>query len=95
RDAMAPFMPREIAYRRTKIGFNSPIVEWMKGPLKEFFLDITDNDDFRNCDLIEPSEVRKKVEKVIYGQDATIGDGEQAFSALYPYLWEKYVIKAG
>ena len=29
RDAMAPFMPKEIAYRRTKIGFNTPIVEWM------------------------------------------------------------------
>ncbi len=95
RDAMAPFMPEDITYRRTKIGFNSPIVEWMKGPLKDYFLDTTDNDDFRNCDLIDPTDVRKKVEKVIYGESVTIGDGEQAFSALYPYLWEKNVIKAG
>ncbi|MCR4738893.1 MAG: asparagine synthase (glutamine-hydrolyzing) [Lachnospiraceae bacterium] len=93
RDAMAPFMPHEIAYRKTKIGFNSPIVEWMQGPLKEYFLDTVSGEDFRQCGLIDPADVREKVMKVIGDRLATVADGEIAFSALYPYLWEKNVIK--
>ncbi|MCR5734990.1 MAG: asparagine synthetase B, partial [Lachnospiraceae bacterium] len=93
RDAMAPFMPHEIAYRKTKIGFNSPIVEWMQGPLREYFLDMVSDEDFKQCMLIDPSDVREKVKKVTDDKTATVADGEIAFSALYPYLWEKNVIK--
>ena len=93
RDAMAPYMPHDIAYRRTKIGFNTPIVEWMQGPLKEYFTDITDSVSFRNCDLIDPGEVEQKVSDVIKDPSATFAMGEQAWSSLYPYLWEQNVLK--
>lgn len=93
RDAMAPYMPKEIAYRRTKIGFNSPIVEWMKGPMKEYFMDEIRSSSFEGCSLIKPESVRKKVEQVINDPAATFAMGEQAFSELYPYLWEKAVLK--
>ncbi|MBQ7562402.1 MAG: asparagine synthase (glutamine-hydrolyzing) [Lachnospiraceae bacterium] len=93
RDAMSPFMPKEITYRKTKIGFNTPIVEWMKGPLREYFTDLTDSQDFRNCDLIRPGETRDAVMKVINDPAASFADGEKAFSMLYPYLWEKNVIR--
>lgn len=93
RDAMAPYMPKEIAYRKTKIGFNTPIVEWMQGPLKEYFEDMIHSESFRNSNLIHPDYVRGLVENVIQKKDATFAMGEQAFSALYPYLWEQYVLK--
>lgn len=32
-------MPKEIAYRRTKLGFNAPILDWMRGPYRQFFED--------------------------------------------------------
>ncbi len=89
RDACAPFMPGSIAYRRTKIGFNTPIVEWMQGPLREYFTDMVGSTDFANCDLIEAQNVRAMVENVIHNEKATFLDGEKAFSALYPYLWSK------
>ncbi|MCR5420168.1 MAG: asparagine synthase (glutamine-hydrolyzing) [Lachnospiraceae bacterium] len=92
RDAMAPFMPKEIAYRRTKIGFNTPIVEWMQGPLKEYFTDITASSDFRECDLIDPEQTAAKVRAVIDDPGATFAMGEIAFSSLYPYLWQKNVL---
>ncbi|MCR5507648.1 MAG: asparagine synthase (glutamine-hydrolyzing) [Lachnospiraceae bacterium] len=91
RDAMAPFMPKEIAYRRTKIGFNTPIVEWMQGPLKEYFTDIITSESFRTCTLIDPSSVAAAVSAVINDKDATFAMGERAWSMLYPYLWEKNV----
>ena len=84
RDAMAPYMPKEIAYRRTKIGFNTPIVEWMKGPLKDYFTDMTASVSFNNCDLIDPSSVRRMVAEVIEDPKATFAMGERAFMRLYP-----------
>lgn len=93
RDAMAPYMPKEIAYRRTKIGFNTPIVEWMQGPLKEYFTDIISSSDFAGCSLIDSASVRSDVEKVINNKNATFAMGEAAFVRLYPYLWEKAFLK--
>lgn len=93
RDAMAPYMPHDIAYRRTKIGFNSPIVEWMQGPLKEYFTDIITSESFNTCDLIDSQKVRADVENVINNKAATFAMGESAFSGLYPYLWEQSFIK--
>ena len=92
RDAMAPYMPHDIAYRRTKIGFNTPIVEWMQGPLREYFTDIITSSSFKTCDLIDAASVSSKVSQVVNDSAATFAQGEQAFSALYPYLWEKNVL---
>ena len=93
RDAMAPYMPEEIAYRRTKIGFNTPIVEWMQGPLREYFLDTVNSENFRSCDIINPGRVRKMVTDVISDPKASFISGEEAWSALNPYLWLKAVEK--
>ena len=89
RDALESIMPGEVVRRRTKIGFNTPVVEWMKGPLREYFTDTVNDQAFRNCDLIDPASVKNKVLRVISDPDATLWMGEQAWSALYPYLWER------
>lgn len=88
RDAMAPFMPKDIAYRKTKIGFNTPIVEWMQGPLKEYFIDKINSQDFANCNYIDQKRVRSEILNVINNNSATFADGEKAWSDFYPYLWE-------
>ena len=93
RDAMAPYMPQDIAYRKTKIGFNTPIVEWMQGPMREYFEDVISSEAFRSCDLIRPEQVKAQVEQVIHNEKATFIMGEEAWSALYPYLWEQAVLK--
>lgn len=93
RDAIAPYMPHEIAYRRTKIGFNTPIVEWMKGPLRDYFTDMIGSVSFSNCDLIDPATVKRKVMSVIEDDSATFEAGETAFMSLYPYMWEQDFLK--
>jgi asparagine synthase (glutamine-hydrolysing) len=93
RDAVAPFMPREVAYRKTKIGFNTPIVDWMKHQLKEYFLDEINSSGFQSCSLINSSEVKENVEKVIFNDNATYSEGEIAWTKFMPYLWEKSLIK--
>lgn len=93
RDAIAPYMPHDIAYRRTKIGFNTPIVEWMKGPLRDYFTDMINSVSFGNCDLIDPATVKAKVMHVIEDEKATFEAGETAFMSLYPYMWEQDFLK--
>ncbi|MEM5871823.1 MAG: asparagine synthase (glutamine-hydrolyzing) [Candidatus Aenigmatarchaeota archaeon] len=94
RDALKDIMPQEVVWRTTKIGFNTPIVDWMKNEWKEFLLDNLYSTDFENCNLIDKFETRKKVEKVINDEKATFSDGEQAWISLMPYLWEKSLVKS-
>ena len=76
RDAMAPYMPQEIAYRRNKIGFNSPIVDWMRGPLRSFFLDTLNSQGFKQCALVDPLRASKLVHHVMNESNATFSRGE-------------------
>lgn len=95
RDAMAPYMPLEVAYRKTKIGFNSPIVDWMKGPLKTFFLDTISSQSFSSSGLVDSKEVRRAIRYVIDNPEAKFSDGELAWTMLMPYLWERAILKRG
>lgn len=93
RDAVAPFLPHEVAYRKNKVGFNTPIVEWMKGPLRSYFLDALASTSFRTSTLINPTDVSRHVRQVIDDENATYAMGESAWTELMPYLWEQAVIK--
>ena len=39
--AMGGLLPRQIMERKDKMGFPVPLVEWLKGPVSEFFQDVT------------------------------------------------------
>jgi len=95
RDAMARYMPREIAYRKTKIGFHSPLVDWMQGPLKGYMLDTISSSAFRQCQLIDPADVANKIRSVIDNPAAKFTEGERAWTMLTPFLWEQAVIRRG
>ncbi|MEP7108054.1 MAG: asparagine synthase (glutamine-hydrolyzing) [Ferruginibacter sp.] len=89
RDAVAPYMPKTIVERKDKIGFNTPITEWLKGPWKSFFMDHIYSNDFRQCSLINNKEVQHQVEKAINDPDADFNDGNIAWYGMQPYFWQK------
>jgi asparagine synthase (glutamine-hydrolysing) len=93
RDALARYMPEQVAYRKTKIGFNSPIVDWMQGPLKPFMLDTIASQSFKECRLIDPKRVADSIRRVMDNATATLADGVDAWTMLTPYLWERALIK--
>lgn len=93
RDALKDFMPPEIAFRKSKIGFNTPIVDWMKGPWKEWLKDIVHSDTFSHCQLIDPDPVKKQVLEVIAQPNPGFLQGEQAWKSLSPYLWQEAIHK--
>lgn len=92
RDALSPFMPHEIAYRKTKIGFHSPMVDWMKGPLRQFMLDTVSSRPFLECDLVDSYALADDVKRTIASSEVQFSDGERIWAALSPYLWERAVI---
>ena len=93
RDAVAPFMPQEIAYRRGKIGFNAPILDWIKGAYKEFFLDITSSSDFINSSLVaNPSKTRGLLMDVIAGKTG-FHEASMVWNEIQIFMWEQVFIK--
>ncbi len=85
-------MPEEIAYRKTKIGFNSPVVDWMKGPLKTYFLDTISSRAFNECDIINITRTRKRIKNVINNPLSTFAEGEKAWTSIMPFFWKQALI---
>ena len=94
RQAMDPYVPKEVIWRKSKIGFNTPFAEWMKGSWKEYLLDMVASSDFSNSDVVDSAAVRKQIEGVILGNAVQYNAGKDAWVSLMPYLWEKSVLKA-
>lgn len=94
RDSLQDIMPKEVVERKSKIGFSTPIIHWMKNQWKEYFLDIIHSSDFNNSSLINSTEVRDKIKRVIFEENvSTYTDGEDAWMAISPYLWERSFLK--
>lgn len=93
RDALGKFMPDEVTYRKTKIGFSSPIVDWMQNQMKDYFLDAINSQDFEAAALISPAKVKKQIEHVINNKDVSFVTAQRAWESFMPYLWEKAIIK--
>lgn len=94
RDAGASFMPHEIAYRRTKLGFNAPMVDWMRGPYRQFFEDTVASQAFMECALVDnPAKVREDLAKFLAGENSTLHHATDIWNRIQPYLWERALIK--
>lgn len=89
RDAMKGFFPDDIRLLKRKIGFNSPFTEWLKGPLKDWAIDQLHSQDFKSSSFINQSEVKNQVMDVINNEKANFRDGELAWVALMPFIWER------
>jgi asparagine synthase (glutamine-hydrolysing) len=94
RDAMKGFFPDEVRLLKRKTGFNSPFTEWLKGPLKEWVYDEINSNDFKTASFINQEEVTNKIHRTINSDFSTFADGEEAWSLLMPYVWEKSLVYA-
>ena len=59
RHALKGILCDQVRLNRRKIGFNAPIVEWFRGPLKNWILEVMDSDEFQHNDLFDGKKVRK------------------------------------
>lgn len=97
RDALQDIMPSDVVWRKSKIGFNSPMLQWMQNNktnhgLKEWFLDISHSKSFMECPLLaNPLSLQKQIEEVCNSSDKLFpfSLGEQIWTRLNPYLWKE------
>lgn len=93
RDAIAPFAPQDIAYRKGKIGFNAPILDWIKGAYREMFLDMTASSDFLNSSLVkDPVATRKLLDDVLAGRTG-FHEASLVWNEIQMFMWEQVFIK--
>jgi asparagine synthase (glutamine-hydrolysing) len=85
RDALKGILPEAIRTRRDKIGWNSPLHEWFKGPLKSEI-----------DKLIEKKLLSKKVIKAFQEfqkkPNPDFSDGQKIWALLMPELWKRSLI---
>jgi asparagine synthase (glutamine-hydrolysing) len=92
RDAFAQELPVEIRTRRDKIGFTSPIGDWLRGPWRPWLQDLLNSQSFRECDLIDQAAVRAMMDAVLAGT-ANHEFSERAWARLNPFLWQEHFLK--
>ena len=94
RDAIDPYLPKEITWRKTKIGFNTPIIDWMQGDLKEWFSDTVHDKSFLYSSLLEdPKKLQITIMDIVNKKENNFFIGQKCWSDLSSYLWEKSVLK--
>jgi len=93
RDSMSRYMPKEITWRKSKIGFNTPIVDWMQKDLKEWFGDTVHDKSFINCQLVDnPKKLQKSIMDIVNKKENRYIEARKCWTQLTPYIWEKSII---
>lgn len=93
RDAMDPYMPKEITWRKSKIGFSTPIVDWMQGDLKEWFCDTVHDQAFKGSDLIDnPLQLKSDIMDIVNRKNSNYFKAQKCWAKLSPYIWGKAVL---
>ena len=61
KEAMGSLLPRIIMDRTDKMGFPVPLTEWMRGPAREFFVDLFSSQKARQRSLVNNQKVAEKL----------------------------------
>ncbi|WP_420322305.1 asparagine synthase (glutamine-hydrolyzing) [Flagellimonas sp.] len=94
RDALDPYLPKEITWRKSKIGFSSPIVDWMQNELSEWFLDNVNSKSFLESNLVErPKKLQEKITNIVTKQSNSFTEAQNCWTEFSPYIWEKAIFK--
>ena len=85
RDALKGILPDEIRTRRRKIGWNSPLHEWLKGPLKN----LLENEN--NLSSL-PEQTKKEIKRFLNTKDSNFSDGQRIWNFIMPILWRNSIL---
>jgi asparagine synthase (glutamine-hydrolysing) len=86
---MEPIMPKEVIRRKGKIGFNTPIIDWMRGPWKNFLLDMLHSQSFKESSYTDEYWAIQEFNQVLTDDNYSFARAEQLWIKLSPYFWEQ------
>jgi len=94
RDSLVGILPEDILWRKSKIGFNTPIVNWMQNDLSEWFMDTISSTDFLNSKAVtNPTLTAKKVATIVKRENNDYGDAQKIWAEISCFIWEQAIIK--
>jgi asparagine synthase (glutamine-hydrolysing) len=88
RRAMAGAMPEAIRTGRRKIGFNSPMPEWLNGPLTEWTVSLLERKVPAFSELVDENKLRHKVQQL----NASRAWNWETIGRIWPYLNLKWAL---
>jgi asparagine synthase (glutamine-hydrolysing) len=88
RRAMENQMPESIRMGRRKVGFNSPMPEWLNGPLSGWTADLLDQKVPAFAELVDEPALRKTVSRLTCSRT---WDWESV-GRIWPYLNMKWLL---
>ncbi len=90
RDIGKPWLPESILNNKKKKGFAPPIVDWLRGPLKEYMLDEMASSTFLEANLVQPKLLSKSVNQILNNNiPINLYEVENIWKKFNIYLWEK------
>ena len=95
RDSMSGIVPKGVIWRKNKIGFNAPMIQWMQrdrahNGLREYFLDLAHSQDFLQSPFVKnPQYIQEAIMKICSGKDNSFYRAQEVWCALNPYIWNK------
>jgi asparagine synthase (glutamine-hydrolysing) len=93
RDALKDFMPDEITWRKSKIGFQTPILQYIQGPWKDYFSDTINSTGFKTSVLVDHNLAKNKLNKILTSENVTYQDAKDLWMQTIPYFWEQSFLK--
>ncbi|WLA54315.1 asparagine synthase (glutamine-hydrolyzing) [Bradyrhizobium diazoefficiens] len=88
RRAMANLMPESIRTARRKVGFNSPMPEWLNGPLAGWTADLLDRKVPAFAELVDEAALRTTVSRLT----ASKSWDWESVGRIWPYLNMKWML---
>lgn len=85
RDALKGILPEQIRTRRDKIGWNAPLHEWFKGPLKNEIEKLIKKNEL-------PKKIKEAWQKFQKEKNPNFDDGQKVWKLLMPELWKSSLI---
>src|SRR5271170_1578368 len=88
RRAMADAMPESIRMGRRKVGFNSPMPEWLNGPLADWTVALLDRPVPASAEIVEEAGLRQTVLRL----NRTKAWDWESVGRIWPYLNMKWTL---
>jgi len=92
RDAVKDFLPRNVVFRKQKVGFNTPIASWMTSNWKEPLLDIANSKELKMSETVDGKRVKRLLNRAVNNEKLSFGQAMHTWTELTPYLWEKHYL---
>lgn len=90
REALKGILPDETRLRKTKIGFNAPIVDWFRGDLRDWMLGQMSSPEFLESEYFDGRKIKKRFEKFLKKKAPQWDEAWEFWPPVHLAWWLKY-----